>query len=158
MNFELFLKISWILNLQQEMCAHANIAWDLYLSRLARNTIINLVVVWVTTPGQHDPTYLLDLAIIFLCQSMTHTSLWQMWAHANIAWDLDLSGLARNTIINLVDVWVTTPDQHDPTHLIDLDVRVLCQDMRHACGKCGAMLTLHGIETSLGWLKTPSST
>ena len=59
------------------------------------------------------------------------THLWQMWAHANIAWYVDLSKLSRNTFTNL---WLcdSAVGQHDPTQLIDLTITLICQDMmRH---------------------------
>src|SRR3954463_11413427 len=58
------------------------------------------------------------------------TQLWQMWGHANIAWDLDLSRMDRNTFTNLL-LYESSLDHHDPTYLIDLTIILLCQAMTH---------------------------
>src|SRR3954469_6005853 len=58
------------------------------------------------------------------------THLWQMWGHTNIAWDLDLSRLDRNTFTNLL-LYESSLGQHGPTLLIDLTIILLCQAMTH---------------------------
>src|SRR4051812_48676025 len=58
-----------------------------------KQSFILLIYFHITRFGKswdvtHDPTHLIDLAIRVICQAMTHTSLWKMCAHANIAWYL----------------------------------------------------------------------